>query len=149
MADWSSEWFAKQSGIKNAFDIESCMRYYQRGSKGFGGFWRFTVSTLFYSGKERLFGMPCPGVYFGLILTMNETFHPAPPSRHTLWITSIGKRGRTSYDQPGFLWMAVLVLPFCTQLISDIFSKADQCQQEYNSVSLGAFFAHCYGNGYL
>ena len=137
------EWFAKQFGdFKNAFDIESSMEELIREASG--------VST----GAEGLLFLPyllgerapiwnanARGVYFGLNINHERKHFIRATVEGILYeIYSIGKtlqehRTINSISANG----SFASIPFCTQMIADIFNKPVSISKNSNTVSFGAF----------
>jgi gluconokinase len=137
------EWFAKQFGdFKNAFDIENCMEDLINdavkipvGSEG--------LLFLPYLLGERapIWNANTRGVYFGLNINHQRSHFIRATIEGILFeIYSIGKtleehRNITGISVNG----SFASIPYCTQMIADIFNKSVSISKNTNSVSLGAF----------
>jgi gluconokinase len=137
------EWFAKQFGdFKHAFDIESCMEDLINdavkipvGSEG--------LLFLPYLLGERapMWNANTRGVYFGLNINHERKHFIRATIEGILFeIYSIGKtleehRNINSISVNG----SFASIPYCTQMIADIFNKPVSISKNTNSVSLGAF----------
>lgn len=137
------EWFAKQFGdFRNAFDIESCMEdlvidaaRIPAGSDG--------LLFLPYLLGERapIWNANARGVYFGLNIKHERGHFIRATIEGILYeIYSIGK---TLEEHQTINSISVngsfASIPFCTQLIADIFNKPVSISKNSNSVSRGAF----------
>jgi gluconokinase len=137
------EWFAKQFGdFKNAFAIESCMddlineaAKVSLGSEG--------LLFLPYLLGERapIWNANAKGVYFGLNINHEKKHFIRATIEGILYeVYSIGKtlqehRTINSISVNG----SFATIPFCTQLIADIFNKPVSTSKNGNSVSFGAY----------
>jgi gluconokinase len=137
------EWFARQFGdFKNAFDIENCMEdlineamKIPAGSEG--------LLFLPYLLGERapIWNANTRGVYFGLNINHERKHFIRATIEGILYeIYSIGKtleehRNINSISVNG----SFASIPYCTQMIADIFNKPVSISKNTNSVSLGAF----------
>ncbi len=137
------EWFAKQFGdFKNAYDIESCMDEMiaeaagvEPGSEG--------LLFLPYLLGERapIWNANARGVFFGLNINHEKKHLARATIEGILYeMYSIGKMLQeyqtiTRISVNG----SFATIPFCTQLIADIFNKPISVSSNANSVSLGAY----------
>lgn len=137
------EWFAKQFGdFKNAFDLESCLEdlindaaKVQPGAEG--------LLFLPYLLGERapIWNANARGVYFGMNINHEKKHFIRAAIEGILYeIYSIGK---TLEEHRAINTLSVngsfASIPFCTQLIADIFNKPVSVSKNTNSVGLGAF----------
>lgn len=137
------EWFAKQFGdFKNAFDIEDSMEELINdaskvpvGSKG--------LLFLPYLLGERapIWNANARGMYFGLNINHEKKHFVRASIEGILYeIYSIGKtleehRTISSLSVNG----SFASLPFCTQMIADVFNKPVSINKETNNIGLGTF----------
>ncbi|MEO6548674.1 MAG: gluconokinase [Ferruginibacter sp.] len=137
------EWFAKQFGdFATAYDIESCMsNLLQEATKvsiGSGG-----LLFLPYLLGERapIWNADARGMFFGInIKHERQHFIRASIEGILYEIYSIGKmlnehRNISALSVNG----SFATLPFCTQVIADMFNKPVHVTKNSNSVSIGAF----------
>lgn len=137
------EWFAKQFGdFKYAYDIENCMQDLitdaEKIAVGSDG-----LLFLPYLLGERapIWNANARGVYFGLNISHDKNHFIRSTIEGILYeIFSIGKtleehKTITSLSVNG----SFATIPFCSQMIADIFNKPVSICKNLNSVSLGAF----------
>lgn len=137
------EWFTRQFGeFNNPFDMESSMQQLMQeaanvptGSDG--------LLFLPYLLGERapIWNANARGAYFGLNIKHERSHFIRATIEGILYeIYSIGK---TLGEQRSFKSLSVNgsfgTLPFCSQLIADIFNKPVQVRQQFHSVSFGAW----------
>lgn len=137
------EWFARQFGdFKNSFDIESCMddliKEATQVSPGSDG-----LLFLPYLLGERapIWNANARGVFFGLHINHERKHFIRATIEGVLY--AICNIGRTLEEHRNIRSISVngsfASIPFCTQLIADIFNKPVSISKNTNSVSLGAF----------
>lgn len=137
------EWFARQFGdFKNSYDIESCMEDLIKDaaqvSPGSDG-----LLFLPYLLGERapIWNANARGVFFGLHINHERKHFIRATIEGILYeIYSIGK---TLEEHRTIKTISVngsfASIPFCTQMIADIFNKPVHISKNTNSVSRGAF----------
>lgn len=137
------EWFAKQFGdFKNAFDLESCMddlfaeaRKIAPGSEG--------LLFLPYLQGERapIWNANARGVFFGVTINHEKAHFIRAAIEGILYeMYSIGKMLEEHRSIDGLsLNGSFASVPFCAQMIADMFNKPVSISKNANSVSLGAF----------
>jgi gluconokinase len=137
------EWFATQFGdFKNAFDIESCMNdLINDAAKVPAGSDGLLFLPYLLGERAPIWNANARGVYFGLNINHERKHFIRATIEGILYeIYSIGKtleehRTINSISANG----SFASIPFCTQLIADIFNKPVSINKNTNSVSLGAF----------
>jgi gluconokinase len=137
------EWFAKQFGdFKNAFDIESSMEeLIQEAAKVATGSDGLLFLPYLLGERAPLWNANARGVYFGLNINHERKHLIRATIEGILYeVYSISKtleehRTINSITVNG----SFASIPFCTQLIADIFNKPVSISKNTNSVSLGAF----------
>lgn len=137
------EWFAKQFGdFKNAYDLESCMDdliveagKVAPGSEG--------LLFLPYLQGERapIWNANARGVFFGVNINHEKSHFIRATIEGILYeVYSIGKmlqeyRSINSLSLNG----SFASIPFCAQMIADMFNKPVSISKNANSVSMGAY----------
>ncbi|TMI68896.1 MAG: gluconokinase [Bacteroidetes bacterium] len=137
------EWFAKQFGdFKNAFDIESSMEeLIQEAAKVATGSDGLLFLPYLLGERAPIWNANARGVYFGLNINHERKHLIRATIEGILFeVYSISKtleehRTINSITVNG----SFASIPFCTQLIADIFNKPVSISKNTNSVSLGAF----------
>lgn len=137
------EWFAKQFGdFKKAFDIESSMEdLIQEADKVPVGSDGLLFLPYLLGERAPIWNANARGVYFGLNINHERKHFIRATIEGILYeIYSIGKtleehRTINSISVNG----SFASIPFCTQMIADIFNKPVSISTNTNSVSLGAF----------
>ena len=137
------EWFAKQFGdFKNAYDIESCMddliaeaATVEPGSEG--------LLFLPYLLGERapIWNANARGVFFGMNINHEKKHFTRAMIEGILYeMYSIGKMLQ-EYHTINCISVngSFATIPFCTQVLADIFNKPVGISANANSVSLGAY----------
>ncbi len=137
------EWFAKQFGdFKNAFDIESCMDdLINEATKVSAGSEGLLFLPYLLGERAPIWNANARGVYFGLNINHAQRHFVRATIEGILFeIYSIGK---TLEEHRSINKISVngsfASIPFCTQMIADIFNKPVSVSKNMNSVSLGAF----------
>jgi gluconokinase len=137
------EWFAKQFGdFTTAYDIETCMNSLlheaTKISAGSGG-----LLFLPYLLGERapIWNPDARGMYFGInIKHERQHFIRATIEGILFEIYSIGKMLNEHKNISAFSANGSFAsIPFCTQIIADMFNKPVHVTKNANSVSTGAF----------
>jgi gluconokinase len=137
------EWFAKQFGdFKNAYDIESCMDdLINDAAKVPAGSDGLLFLPYLLGERAPIWNANARGVFFGLNINHERKHFIRATIEGILYeVYSIGKtleehRNISSISVNG----SFASIPFCTQLIADIFNKPVSVSANTNSVSLGAF----------
>lgn len=137
------EWFAKQFGdFRNAFDIESCMDdLINDAAKVPAGADGLLFLPYLLGERAPIWNANARGVYFGININHEKKHFIRAAIEGILYeIYSIGKtleehRTINSISVNG----SFASIPFCTQLIADIFNKPVSISKNTNSVGLGAF----------
>jgi gluconokinase len=137
------EWFAKQFGdFNNAYDIETCMSsLLEQAAKVKTGADGLLFLPYLLGERAPLWNADARGVYFGInIKHEREHFIRAAIEGILYEVYSIGKmlndhRSINSLSVNG----SFATIPFCAQIISDMFNKPVSVTKNTNSVSMGAF----------
>jgi gluconokinase len=137
------EWFAKQFGdFKNAFDMESSMdELINEATKVSAGAEGLLFLPYLLGERAPIWNANARGVYFGLNINHEKKHFVRATIEGILYeVYSIGKtlqehRTINSICVNG----SFASIPFCTQLIADIFNKPVSTATNGNSVSYGAF----------
>lgn len=137
------EWFAKQFGdFKNAYDLESCMNELvaeaasvEPGSEG--------LLFLPYLLGERapIWNANARGMYFGLNISHEKKHFTRATIEGILYeMLSIEKMLQDHHTIERIsVNGSFATIPFCTQLLADVFNKPVSVSPNANSVSLGAY----------
>jgi len=137
------EWFAKQFGdFKNPFELEYCMEdLVHQASKVPAGSEGLIFLPYLLGERAPIWNANARGSYFGLnIKHEREHFVRATIEGILYEIYSIGKtlqehRQIKSLSLNG----SFATLPFCAQLVSDLFNKEVSIAKNANSIGLGAY----------
>ncbi|HET6996392.1 MAG TPA: gluconokinase [Chitinophagaceae bacterium] len=137
------EWFTRQFGdFKNAFDIESSMEeLIQEAAKVATGSDGLLFLPYLLGERAPIWNANARGVYFGVNISHERKHFIRSTIEGILYeVYSISKtleehRTINSITVNG----SFASIPFCTQLIADIFNKPVSISKNTNSVSLGAF----------
>jgi len=137
------EWFAKQFGdFKNPFELEYCMEdLVHQASKVPAGSEGLIFLPYLLGERAPIWNANARGSYFGLnIKHEREHFVRATIEGILYEIYSIGKtlqehRQINSLSLNG----SFATLPFCAQLVSDLFNKEVSIAKNANSIGLGAY----------
>lgn len=137
------EWFAKQFGdFKNPFELEYCMEdLVHQASKVSVGSEGLIFLPYLLGERAPLWNANARGSYFGLnIKHEREHFVRATVEGILYEIYSIGKtlqehRRINSLSLNG----SFATLPFCAQIVSDLFNKEVSIAKNSNSIGLGAY----------
>jgi gluconokinase len=137
------EWFAKQFGdFKNAYDIETCMNeLINDASKVAAGSDGLLFLPYLLGERAPIWNANARGVYFGLNINHEQKHFVRATIEGILYeMYSIGKtleehRSIKSLSVNGSFG----TIPFCSQLIADIFNKPVGISKNTNSVGLGTF----------
>jgi len=137
------EWFAKQFGdFKNPFELEYCMEdLVVQASKVSAGSEGLIFLPYLLGERAPIWNANARGSYFGLnIKHEREHFVRATIEGILYEIYSIGKtlqehRKIKSLSLNG----SFATLPFCAQLVSDLFNKEVSIAKNANSIGLGAY----------
>lgn len=137
------EWFAKQFGdFKKAFDIENCMEdLINDATKVSAGSEGLLFLPYLLGERAPIWNANARGVYFGVNINHEQKHFIRATIEGILYeIYNIGKtlkehRTINSISANG----SFASIPFCTQMIADIFNKPVSVSKNTNSVSLGAF----------
>lgn len=137
------EWFARQFGdFKNPFDIEQSMQeLMSEAAKVSVGSDGLLFLPYLLGERAPLWNANARGAYFGLNIKHERKHFVRATIEGILYeIYSIGKileehRTIKSLSING----SFATLPFCSQLIADMFNKPVRLRQNFHSVSFGAF----------
>jgi gluconokinase len=137
------EWFAKQFGdFTTAYDIESCMNnLLQEATKVATGSEGILFLPYLLGERAPIWNPDARAMYFGInIKHERQHFIRATIEGILYEIYSIGKmlnehRNISSLSVNG----SFATIPFCAQIISDMFNKPVDVTKNANSVSIGAF----------
>jgi len=137
------EWFAKQFGdFKNAYDVESCMKeLINDASKVATGSDGLLFLPYLLGERAPIWNANARGVYFGLNINHEQKHFVRATIEGILYeMYSIGKtleehRSIKSLSVNGSFG----TIPFCSQLIADIFNKPVGIGKNTSSVGLGTF----------
>jgi gluconokinase len=137
------EWFAKQFGdFKNAYDIENCMNeLINEASKIKAGSDGLLFLPYLLGERAPIWNANARGVYFGLNINHEQKHFIRATIEGILYeMYSISKtleehRNIKSLSVNG----SFATIPFCSQLIADIFNKPVSIGKNTSSVGLGAF----------
>jgi gluconokinase len=137
------EWFAKQFGdFKYAYDIENCMEeLINDASKVSAGSDGLLFLPYLLGERAPIWNANARGVYFGLNINHEQKHFVRATIEGILYeMYSIGKtleehRSIKSLSVNG----SFATIPFCSQLIADIFNKPVGISKNTSSVGLGAF----------
>jgi len=137
------EWFAKQFGdFSNAYDIESCMKeLINDASKVAVGSDGLLFLPYLLGERAPIWNANARGVYFGLNINHGQKHFVRATIEGILYeMYSIGKtleehRSIKSLSVNGSFG----TIPFCSQLIADIFNKPVGIGKNTSSVGLGTF----------
>jgi gluconokinase len=137
------EWFSKQFGdFKNPFDIEYSMQeLIAEASKVPAGSEGLLFLPYLLGERAPIWNAYAKGAYFGLNINHERKHFIRATIEGILYeIYSIGK---TLEENRGIKRLSIngsfATIPFCTQMIADIFNKPVQLRQNFHSVSYGAF----------
>lgn len=137
------EWFARQFGhFDNPFDIENSMeQLIEEASKVSVGSGGLLFLPYLLGERAPIWNANARGAYFGLNIKHERKHFVRATIEGILYeIYSIGK---TLGEQRNIKSLSVNgsfgALPFCTQLIADIFNKPVRLRRNFNSISYGAF----------
>lgn len=145
------EWFAKQFGdFKYAYDIENCMEeLINDASKVATGSDGLLFLPYLLGERAPIWNANARGVYFGLNINHEQKHFVRATIEGILYeIYSIGKtleehRSIKSLSVNG----SFATIPFCSQLIADIFNKPVSVIKNKSSVALGTFLLSATGMG--
>jgi gluconokinase len=137
------EWFARQFGdFKNPFDVEQSMQeLITEASKVPVGADGLLFLPYLLGERAPIWNANARGAYFGLNIKHEKKHFVRATIEGILYeIYSIGKileehRTIKSLSING----SFATIPFCSQMIADIFNKPVRLRQNYHSVSFGAF----------
>ena len=137
------EWFARQFGdFKNAYDIEACMEeLINTASKVAAGSDGLLFLPYLLGERAPIWNADARGVYFGLNINHEQKHFVRATIEGILYaMHSIGKtleehRTIKSLSVNG----SFATIPFCSQIIADIFNKPVGIGKNTNSVGLGTF----------
>ncbi len=137
------EWFAKQFGdFKLAYDIENCMEeLINDASKVSPGSDGLLFLPYLLGERAPIWNANARGVYFGLNINHEQKHFVRATIEGILYeMYSIGKtleehRSIKSLSVNG----SFATIPFCSQLIADIFNKPVTVVKNLNSIGLGSF----------
>jgi gluconokinase len=137
------EWFTKQFGdFTTAYDTESCMNnLLQEATKVITGSEGLLFLPYLLGERAPIWNPDARGMYFGInIKHERQHFIRATIEGILYEIYSIGKmltehRNISSLSVNG----SFATIPFCAQMISDMFNKPVNVTKNANSVSIGAF----------
>jgi gluconokinase len=137
------EWFAKHFGdFKNQYDIESCMEdLITDASKVAAGSEGLLFLPYLLGERAPIWNANARGVYFGININHEKKHFVRATIEGILFeMYSIGKtleehRSIKSLSVNG----SFATIPFCSQLIADIFNKPVGISKNLNSVGMGAF----------
>ncbi len=137
------EWFTRQFGdFKNPFDIDHSMQeLINDASKSSVGSDGLIFLPYLLGERAPIWNANARGVYFGLNIKHEKTHFVRATIEGILYeIYSIGKtleehRSIKSLSLNGSFG----TLPFCSQMIADIFNKPVRIRQHFHSVSFGSF----------
>jgi gluconokinase len=137
------EWFAKQFGdFKNEFDIEDCMDdLIKDASKVAAGSEGLLFLPYLLGERAPIWNANARGMYFGLNINHERRHFVRAVIEGILYeIYSIGKT-LEEHQQINSLSVngSFASLPFCTQMIADVFNKPVNINNSTNSIGLGAF----------
>ena len=137
------EWYTRQFGdFKNPFDIEYSMQdLITEASKVPAGSEGLLFLPYLLGERAPIWNANAKGVYFGLNIKHERRHLIRATIEGILYeIYSIGK---TLEEHRGIKRLSIngsfANIPFCTQMIADIFNKPVQLRQNFHSVSFGAF----------
>lgn len=137
------EWFARQFGdFKNPFDLEYCMKeLIVEASKVPAGSDGLLFLPYLLGERAPIWNANARGIFFGMNIKHERQHFVRATIEGILYeIYSIGKileehRTIDSLSING----SFASIPFCTQIIADLFNKPVNLRQNYHSVGLGAF----------
>jgi gluconokinase len=137
------EWFAKQFGnFKNAFDIDNCIEELMKdASKVATGSEGLLFLPYLLGERAPIWNANARGVYFGLNINHEQKHFIRATIEGILYeMYSIGKtleehRSIKSLSVNG----SFATIPFCSQMIADIFNKPVGISKSESSVGLGSF----------
>lgn len=137
------EWFAKQFGdFKNAYDLENCIQeLINDASKVEAGSDGLLFLPYLLGERAPIWNANARGVYFGVNINHEQKHFIRATVEGILYeMFSIGKtleehRSIDSLSVNG----SFATIPFCAQLISDIFNKPVNISKNTSSVGLGTF----------
>jgi gluconokinase len=137
------EWFAKNFGnFKYAYDIQTCMQeLINDASKVSAGSDGLLFLPYLLGERAPIWNANARGVYFGLNINHEQKHFVRATIEGILYeMYSIGKtlaehRSIKSLSVNG----SFATLPFCSQLIADVFNKPVNVSKNTNSVGLGTF----------
>ena len=137
------EWFAKQFGdFKNDFDIENCMDDLIRdASKVAVGSEGLLFLPYLLGERAPIWDANARGMYFGLNINHERKHFVRAVIEGILYeIYSIGKMLEEHHTIHSLSVNGSFAsLPFCTQMISDLFNKRVNINNNTNTIGLGAF----------
>jgi gluconokinase len=137
------EWFAKQFGdFTTAYDLESCMNnLLQEAAKVSAGSEGLLFLPYLLGERAPIWNPDARGMYFGINIKHERQHFVRATIEGILYeIYSIGKmvnehRNISSLSVNG----SFATIPFCTQLLADMFNKPVHVTKNANSVSFGTF----------
>lgn len=137
------EWYARQFGdFKNAFDIENCMEdLINDATKVPAGSEGLLFLPYLLGERAPIWNANARGVYFGMNINHAQKHFTRATIEGILYeIFSIGK---TLEEHRSINKISVngsfASIPFCTQMIADLFNKPVGVSKNINSVGLGAY----------
>ena len=137
------EWFAKQFGdFKYAYDIENCMEeLINDATKVAAGADGLLFLPYLLGERAPIWNANARGVYFGLNINHEQKHFIRATIEGILY--EIYNIGKTLEEHRSIKTLSVngsfASIPFCSQLIADIFNKPVSVSKNISSVGLGAF----------
>lgn len=137
------EWFAKQFGdFKNAYDLESCMNELIAEAAGVEAGSEGLIFLPYLLGERApIWNANARGVFFGLNINHEKKHFVRATIEGILYeMYSVGKMLQEYHTIDSISVNGSFgTIPFCTQLLADIFNKPVGISPNANSVSLGAY----------
>ena len=137
------EWFARQFGdFKNAYDIESCINdLITDAAKVSPGAEGLLFLPYLLGERAPLWNANARGVFFGININHERQHFVRATIEGILYeLYSIAKMLEEHRNVKSFsLNGSFATIPFCTQLLADIFNKPVSISQNISSVSFGAY----------
>jgi gluconokinase len=137
------EWFSRQFGdFANPFEIDNSLpQLIEEASKVSGGSDGLLFLPYLLGERAPIWNANARGMYFGLNIKHERKHFIRATIEGILYeIYSIGK---TLEEQRNIKSLSVNgsfgTIPFCTQMIADMFNKPVRVRQQYHSVSFGAY----------
>jgi gluconokinase len=137
------DWFSRQFGdFNNPFDIDNCMQQLiEEASKVPTGSDGLLFLPYLLGERAPIWNANARGLYFGLNIKHERRHFVRATIEGILYeIYSIGK---TLGEQRNIKSLSVNgsfgTIPFCTQMIADMFNKPVRLRQQFHSVSFGAY----------